>query len=125
MSAAITERQNIEWRRGVALALKMLDEGSSLEDFCTLSSDGRRGRPQYNILADYLERARSHGGEQAYQAFTAVLCDFICSCANGGVPDNGLLKKLAQRRISMTLTEPTQVEIDRLEREWDAEDARA
>jgi hypothetical protein len=75
-------------RAGVELAVQMLDEMTEktdeqrimVADMCSLDDWQREGLPFRNIVAEYLERARSLGPE-AESGFCAVLSDMAAFSA--------------------------------------------
>lgn len=97
--------RRVAWRRGVELALELTNYWDA--DLCVLGAYCRNGAPQYNIVADYLNRLRALQDPAAEAGFTAVLSDFIVSASSGGVPDNELLEELAKAPIAMCVQEPT------------------
>lgn len=88
--------------RGVKLAVEMLEElehrgnqydpaaknyRPSTAEACGLEARFRGGRPQRDIIREYLERAHAAGAE-IEASFTRVLSDFVSQCRGcGGVPD--------------------------------------
>jgi hypothetical protein len=82
-------------RAGAKLAVEMLEElehrgqraAATRADLCGLEAKYRHGRPQRDIVGEYLERARAAGSE-AESSFTRLLSDFVSQCrGGGGVPD--------------------------------------
>jgi hypothetical protein len=66
---------------GQALAASMLEEIQSVEemnlDVFSIEDECRDGKPQNNILLDYLNKMRMHGSEAALSGFASVLTDAL------------------------------------------------
>ena len=93
------------WRRGVDLALDLLNEASWHTDEHVLDPSARNGRPQDNIVARYLREVREAADPRVELAFGAVLSDFISSSVDGAVPGTELLEGLARWPIATTIEE--------------------
>jgi hypothetical protein len=66
---------------GQALAASMLEEIQSIEeanlDALSIEDQYRNGKPQNNILLDYLNKMRAYGSEAALAGFASVLTDAL------------------------------------------------
>jgi len=74
--------------------------GGILCDACALDEmmqEGRRAKPQDNIVLRYLEKYRARSPD-AEAAFCAVLSDFVADCSEGFVPDSGTYEKALKIR---------------------------
>ena len=73
---------------GVALAAQMLMDIESSDDSefdrFTIEGEYREpGKPQVNIVQEYIDRIRAAGNREVEEGFTKVLTDFL-ACADGG-----------------------------------------
>lgn len=88
------------WRKGADLALELLENAANALDEMALDDDRRDGRPQHNIMLNYLRRIRVLNDPRIDAAFCAVLTDYIAGGESGGTPDVNFLRKLSQRPIA-------------------------
>jgi hypothetical protein len=65
------------WRRGVSLAIALLEELEAKQVEASLPDEDNDGRPQDEILLRCLHRARD-AGPTVERAFAAVLSDVLC-----------------------------------------------
>jgi hypothetical protein len=101
-------------RAGVKLAVRMLEELESKEGYCAtaepyrpscaeecgLEAQYRAGRPQRDIVREYLDRAHAAGAE-VESSFTRVVSDFVSQCrGGGGVPDTENYRRVYLSRRS-------------------------
>lgn len=81
---------------GQALAASMIEEMQSAEDIdldvFSVEAQYRDGKPQSNILLEYLKTVKTNGNESVLTGFCSVLTDVLAFPGT----DSDLYKRLAQ-----------------------------
>lgn len=86
MAKVKTARRGAAEGYRLALALAREIEGSQLSGCFHIEENFNEGKPQRNIVAEYLGRVRSLGDPEAEAGFSAMLTEFIVSGIYGCFP---------------------------------------
>lgn len=86
-------RTSRAWKRGIDLCAEMVDEISETDGAdLTLFPDDRDGRPQRNLVLEYLQRLDKEADALTRVAFAAALTDIFAS-ADGAILDANYIRE--------------------------------
>jgi hypothetical protein len=97
--SSATERS--AWRRGVAIAIKLLEDAEVSElSECTIDDSYRNGAPQKNFVLSHLRQLRELNDSIADRAFASVLSSYLSLNVNVGTPILDVLEREARQPIA-------------------------